>query len=200
MSRGLVSGKNKVTREEIVYRVSRWPDDVRGRVVRAIGFNLSIGEIRRARRESAESWTFRLENVLEEFPPEWHALLANGAGTSLRYDTRLRARTGELPSLLRRVQPAQGELFEEVVAGSASTNVALLYGQEIFDTFSEDTELMTMDTPSMSAFERGCGHYFARIWRRGIPHEVEMIERFRANFSSAPFEEGWRRGVEGRER
>ena len=200
MSRGLVSGKNALSTEEIEYRVSQWPPDVRERVVRGLGFNLGTAELERARRTQGATWTFELERVLAGYPSEWRLLMANGAGTSLRFLTRMTARPYDLPDLLRRVRPGEGELFEEAVAGSASTNVPLLHGPEIHHTFAEDVELLTRDLPAKDAFERGCGHWFGRLKRRGVPREVEWVEAFRAGYAEPAFAEGWRRGVEGLER
>lgn len=199
MARGLVSAKNHLPTAEIIWRVQQWPPDVRERVVRAIGFNLGTAEAERAFDRRRGTGTYEIERVLAGYPIEWRPLMANGAGTALRWMTRMEARTGDLPSILRRVRPMEGAMFDEVVAGSASTNVGLVQGQEVFDTFSEDTELMTMDTPAMGAFERGCGEWFARLAQRGVPHEVEMVEGFRAHFGKPTFLEGWRRAAEGLE-
>jgi hypothetical protein len=199
MSRGLVSAKNRLSKDEIVYRVSQWPPDVQHRVIRAIGFNVGYRQVERSFPQDGPMKPLEIERVLEGFPREWRMLMASGLGTAVRYQTRMHARTGDLPAMLRHVVPNEGELFDEVVAGSASTSVALIHGWEVRDTFSEDTELMTMDTPSMHAFERGCGHWFARLKQRGVPHEAKMVDDFRAGFQKPTFQEGWDRAEAGLE-
>jgi hypothetical protein len=199
MSRGLVSAKNQLSKDEIIYRVRQWPPDVQQRVIRGIGFNLGYKHVDKAFPERGVYHTLEVEKVLAGFPAEWRMLLASGVGTAVRWQTRMQARTGDLPEMLRHVVPKEGELFDEVVAGSASTSISLVHGWEVRDTFSEDTELLTMDTPAMHAFERGCGHWFARLKQRGVPNEAEMVEKFRAGFGKPTFLEGWRRAEAGLE-
>jgi hypothetical protein len=134
--------------------------------------------------------------VLEGYPAEWRLLMANGAGAALHFQQP----TSAVPAMLRRVRPSSGELFDEVVAGAAAQNVSLFVGEQSVATFREDLELLALDLPDKAAFERGCGHYFGRLLRRGIPHEVALVESFRASFTSPSFEDGLKRGLDGLER
>ncbi|MBL8859890.1 MAG: hypothetical protein JNL28_15390 [Planctomycetes bacterium] len=200
LARGLVGGRNAVPTEEIVMRVSAWPDVVREPVVRALGFNLGFLAVERSRREKGADWTLDLEEFMRGYPAEWHPLMASGAGTSLRFRTRMNANTGELPNHLRRLRPSDGPLAEAAVAGAAAPTTALTMGREVFDTFSENISLLTMDTPHVEAFARGFGLFCGRLKARGIPQEVEFAEEFRGRFDSAAFRDGWQRGVDGAER
>ncbi len=200
MARGLVGGRNAVPREEIVWRVNSWPREVREPVVRALGFNLGFLDLAKSMRADGDAWTLDLDEVTRGFPKEWHLLMANGAGTALRFRVRQGANTGQLPRDLRRLRPAEGPLAEEAVAGSAFTTVYLTLGREVFDTFTENLSLLTMDTPHVGAFARGHGLYCGRLEARGVPMEVGFVEEFRARFDSPEFEEGWRRGEAGAER
>jgi hypothetical protein len=67
-------------------------------------------------------------------------------------------------------------------------------------TFDEDVQLLAMDLPGKTAFERGCGHFFGRLLRRGVPHEVDLVKSFCATHTTPAFEEGLQRGREGLER
>ncbi len=196
MSRGLLSARNAVSQAEIIARTSTWPPDVRDRVVRGLGFNLCLLEIGRAGFARRDAWVVEIERVLEGYPPEWRLLMANGAGAALHFQHA----AAEVPAMLRRVRPSSGELFDEVVAGAAAENVSLFVGEQSVATFREDVEMLALDLPDKPAFERGCGHYFGRLLRRGIPHEKALVEAFRANFTSPAFEEGLKRGLDGLER
>jgi hypothetical protein len=201
LARGLVGGRNAVAREEIIGRVSQWPSAVREPVIRALGFNLGIGASPRTKEALlATDWSMDLEEVTRPFPEDWRLLMANGAGTAIRFRTRMNDMTGELPNMLRHIRPVDGALAEEAVAGSAFTTVPPTLGREVFDTFTENLSLLTMDTPHVEAFARGHGMYCGRLKSRGIPREVAFVEEFRARFESAAFEEGWRRGEAGEER
>jgi hypothetical protein len=196
LSRGLLSARNAVPQDEIIARVSQWPTDVRERVVRGLGFNLCLLEIERAKSARRDAWVIEIERVIDGYPAEWHLLMANGAGAALHFQRPV----ADVPSMLQRVRPVNGPLFEEVVAGSATKNVSLFVGEDSVATFHEDVQLLALDLPGKSAFERGCGHYFGRLLRRGIPHEVELVKSFSATHSTPAFEEGLQRGRDGLER
>lgn len=197
LSRNLVTSRNQVSREEMIWRIHSWPPEVREQVIRGLGFNFGFQETDRSMKADGPNWTLDLDEVVRGFPPEWHPNLAFGAGISLRWRLRGASKTGELPSWLRRLRPADGPLAEEAVAGSAMTPANLTMGREVFDTFSEDVSLLTMDTPHLDAFARGMGVYCGRLAARGVPREVRFVEEFRERFDNEAFREGFRRGLAG---
>lgn len=201
MSRGLASGRNALSREEIVASLRSFPTEVRERVLRGLGSNLAFAEIAKSRkRVGAEAWTLELTDLLAGFPAEWHLLLANGAGTGMRQLVRFDGRTGELPELLKHVRPQTGPLAEEVNAGAAFAPPQLPIGRDSRDIITEDIELAKMPIPLMPAFMRGFGLACGRLAKRGVPSELARVQALKDTIDSADFQEGWKRGFDGFER
>lgn len=195
LSRNLVTSRNNVSRAEMVMRVHAWPKEVRDPVIRGLGSNLCISELIRVGARDKVDWTLDLDTVLQDFPEEWHPLLANGAGTGMRNFLQGGAQTGRLPEFLRHVRPADGPLAEEAVAGSAAPVPFLPFGREVFDVFTDNLSLLTMDTPHREAFARGHGFFCGRLKARGVPREVAFVDEFAARFDSEGFREGLAAGV-----
>lgn len=196
LSRNLIGSRNEVSREEMVMRIKTWPPDVQEVVLHGLGNNLGYLELLKARPDPVANpnWKVDLADVARGFPSEWQTDLAYGMGIGIRNYLQARDKIGMVPEYLRHVQPADGALAEEIVAGTAMATPSLPMGREVFDIFTENLSLLTMDTPHVDAFARGHGVYCGRLKARGIPREVEFVEEFRARFDSPPFEEGWRRG------
>lgn len=197
MSRNLVTSRNAVPRDEMIWRIQTWPKEVQALVVRGLGQNLTFEALFKADPFRKPDWTLDLDLVMRDFPPEWRPIMANGAGVAVRFMLQGRAQVGRLPEFLRHVRAQDEALVEQAVAGSACPTVNLPMGREVFDTFSENLSLLTMDTPHMDAFARGHGSFCGRVEARGIAHEVRFVREFRTRFDSPPFGAGWQSGAGG---
>lgn len=200
IGRGLASRRNGLTRAEIVAQIREWPDEVRWRVVRSLGFNFGLEEYKRSLVGTTGDGVVEIENVLAEFPLEWHRELAFGLGTHLRWQLNNAGQPGKLPELLRKVEPASGPFYDEVVAGSAQAVLVLPIGRESFDWFSQDVQLLEMDLPNKPAFRRGLGIYCGRLRQRGNESEVAFVEEYAARTQDPDFQAGFTRGQTRAER
>lgn len=191
LGRALLSARNAVAHEEIVSRIERYPPLVRGKVARAVGFNLGVFLIERKGVEGA------LESVwpelLEPFPGPLRSDIACGGGIAVRFHFAMSGRDdSEMLAELARawgawpVPEASGSTAdarerEALIEGACLRNPTLPLAQQTCSMLEANHALLLRraeqdaDEGLARALAAGQGRFCGRLLRRGIPSDLECV-------------------------
>jgi hypothetical protein len=193
LARGLLSTRNALEPAEIRSRLQSFPPAVRGKVTRAIGFNLGVFLIEK--KGLAGALESVVPEILDTYPASAREDLACGVGIAARFHVAISgAGEGELLDGLDRSwgvwpESASGGADE---AGDAAERLALVRGACLRNPtlpLAEQTRSILESTHALLvrrgasdsadsldlAFASGQGHLCGRLARRGIPADLASV-------------------------
>jgi hypothetical protein len=186
LGRALLSKRNAVPHEEIVSRIEAYPPIVRGKVARAVGFNLAVFSIEEKGLEGALASV--VPDLLEPFPAALRDDIACGSGIGVRFDFALTGRDeSALPAALVRAWQAwpssEGSVAarEALIQGACLRNPTLPLAHQACAMLEANHALLhacverQADEGLVHALAAGQGRLCGRLLRRGIPSDVECV-------------------------
>lgn len=173
IARALSSSRNAVPLQEVVERVRAMPDDVRPRVVLALGFNRGV--------QAAEKTLWRggeldLAAFLAEWPAEWRETLAIGLGNGLRWQSRIRgARVDAAFDDARRVTNATDAQRDALEVGLARPGVALPMPWDTAGVLAENDDWLARRGAESAGFRRGDDQLARELAARGVDTDRSLL-------------------------
>ncbi|MCY2961702.1 MAG: hypothetical protein NTY35_16195 [Planctomycetota bacterium] len=174
MARALVSTRNAVPKDEIVARIDALPDDVRPRVIQALGFNLGV---QAAEKSLARGATLDLPEFLAPWPPAWHEALTTGLANGLRWQARIRhAPIDAAFADSERVANANDTQRNWIESGLARPGVALPVPWDTESVVAENADWIARHGADSPAFVRGDALLRRALLQRGIESDRALFE------------------------
>lgn len=201
-ARGLLSPRNGLSHEQQLGYLEHFPALLRVSVARAIGFNRASEQLAKSRKSAGdELWSLDLCGLLEEWPRDLRAEVARGAGIGLRSLAPQDA-ASLLPGLRRTLAGAAGcsEFVPRFLEGLASANPALPLSTQTDGQSASTNGLIglararALPEEHVRALVRGQGLLCGELLRRGIPSDLQSLDRRRAELSLA-FEQDFFEGL-----
>lgn len=182
MARALVSARNAVPREEVVARVTALPDDVRARVIQALGFNLGV---QAAEKSLTRGGTLDLAGFLGSWPPAWHESLTTGLGNGLRWQARIRGAPIDAAfDDARRVTNASENLRAALESGLARPGVSLPMPWDTASVVEQDADWIARAGTTSAGFLRGASALSRDLIERGIDADLEPARALEGSLES----------------
>jgi len=181
LARGLLSARNGIPQAEIVARIESYPPLVRGKVARAVGFNLGVFLIEKKGIEGA--FAAVVPELLEAYPEPLWPDLACGAGIAGRFQL---AASGRDPAMFDVLAKSSSWLLpagirEDLIEGACLRNPALPVAGQTGDLLEANHALLvrSLETSTDATLARsiatGQGRFCGRLLRRGIPSDLEHV-------------------------
>jgi len=200
LARALLSTRNAIPREEIVARLGQYPPVVRGKVARAIGFNLGVFLMEKKGVEGALDSV--VPELLDRYPAELRSDIACGAGIAVRfYSAMIRKSDTEVLAALSRAWErwpmTDSSRRESLILGACLRNPTLPLAEQTCPQLDANHALVLGSLASGSvshagalarAFAAGQGRFCGRLLRRGIPSDVECVRAQAQRFRDLPAE------------
>lgn len=200
LARALLSTRNAIPREQIVSRLEQYPPLVRGKVARAIGFNLAVFLMEKKGVEGA------LDSVgpelLDLYPETLRSDIACGAGIAVRFYSAMSGKNdSEVLAALSRAWErwpiTDSSQREPLIQGACLRNPTLPLAGQTCPQLDANHALILGSLASGSAggagalartLAAGQGRFCGRLLRRGIPSDVECVRTQAQRFQGLPFE------------
>ncbi|MFN0008668.1 MAG: ArnT family glycosyltransferase [Planctomycetota bacterium] len=187
LARALLSARNAIPRQEIVSRLDQYPPIVRGKVARAIGFNLGVFLMEKKGVDGALDSV--VPELLELYPDRLRSDIACGAGIAVRFYSAMSGKDDSevLAALSRaweRWPMAAVSQRESLIQGACLRNPTLPLADQTCPQLDANHRLILDSLASGSAGDAGAvarvlvagqGRFCGRLLRRGIPSDVECV-------------------------
>lgn len=184
IARALASSRNAVSREETIARVDGLPEDVRERVIRALGFNLGVKE---SESTIARGTPLDARAFLDPWPIAWRESFATGLGNGLRWSARIRRAPIDVAfDATQLVANATDAERAAIGRGLARPGVALPVPWETASVLAENADALARRTPRSVDFERGSRDLCSELDERGIESDVEPVRALSRALGDAP--------------
>lgn len=182
IARALVSSRNAVEPTDVIAHVERMPEDVRARVVLALGFNLGT---QAGEHSIARGGTLDLGEFLATWPAAWRTPLTTGLGHGLRWQARIRGAPIDAAfEDARRVTNANPAERDALEFGIAMPGVTLPMPWHTEAILSENMDWIVRRGGDSPGFVSGTRDVARRLIDRGVPSDAAPIGALRATLKA----------------